>query len=122
MLLLHMLPIYALGIDHHIETPEVHRALSNEYGRSKDDEAQNIWAYCFSPRERIKYIRKNRSQFEFHDYRQMVRVVRGHCFTGCASELVNLRRRFRVRAWRLALLFCVATWLVFALAVIRAVR
>ncbi|MGL3104331.1 hypothetical protein [Bradyrhizobium sp. BR 1432] len=120
--MLHMLPIYTLGTEHSDITPGAHDALVVKCGWSKDEQerALNLWACCFSPQDRIKYIRKNRPQFEFHDYRQMVDVVRGRCFTGCASDLVNWRRQFRVRAWRIALLFCVATWIAIALAVIRA--
>lgn len=118
----HMLPIYTLGTEHSIILPGAHDTVADKCGRSEDEQerAQNIWAYCFSPQDRIKYIRKNRQQFEFHDYRQMVDVVRGRCFTGCASDLVSWRRQVRVSAWRFALLFCVATWIAIVLAVIRA--
>lgn len=98
--------------------------LVDKCGRLKDGEqekAQKIWAYCFSPQDRIRYIRKHRAQFEFHDYSQMIDVVRGRRFTGCASELVNWRDRVRAKTWRVVLSFCVATWLAVVLAVIRAV-
>ncbi|MCP3460620.1 hypothetical protein [Bradyrhizobium sp. CCGUVB23] len=121
---LNTLPTYMLGREHGIVTPAADYPLANNCGRSKEDEqeqAKNIWADCFAPQDRIKYIRKNRSQFEFRDYNQMMDVVRGRCFTGCALELVNWRNRFRVRAWRVVLLFCLATWMAIVFAVVRAV-
>ncbi|MGV7218035.1 hypothetical protein [Bradyrhizobium sp. UFLA05-112] len=117
---LHSLSTYALGIEHGIIPGDYPVGAKCGVSKNEQEEAENIWAYCFSPQDRIKYIRKNRSQFEFHDYSQMVGVVRGRCFTGSASELVNWRRRFRVWAWRAVLLFCVATWVTIVLAVIRA--
>ncbi|MCP3380499.1 MULTISPECIES: hypothetical protein [unclassified Bradyrhizobium] len=121
---LNTLPTYVLGIEYSIVTPVADYSLPNNCGRSKEDEqerAKKIWAGCFAPQDRIKYIRKKRSQFEFRDISQMMDVVRGRCFTGCASELVNWRNRFRARAWRVVLLFCLATWLAIVFAVVRAV-
>ncbi|MCP3405507.1 hypothetical protein [Bradyrhizobium sp. CCGB01] len=106
-----------------IMTPAADYPLADECGRRKDDEqekAQKIWAYCFSPYDRIKYIRKHRAQFGFDGYSQMIDVVRGRCFTGCASELVNWRDRVRVRVWRFVLSLCAATWLAIVLLAIRA--
>ncbi|OAF09190.1 hypothetical protein AYJ54_00080 [Bradyrhizobium centrolobii] len=74
------------------------------------ERAHEIWIWCFSPRERIDYIRKNRSQFEFHSYGHLVDVVRGRCFNGCALKLINWRNRVRVNMWRAASAFCIATW------------
>lgn len=124
MFQLNTLPTYVLGREHSIVTPAADYPLANNCGRYKEDEqekAKNIWADCFAPQDRIQYIRKNRSQFEFRNYNQMMDVVRGRCFTGCASELVNWRNRFRVRAWRVVLLFCLATWVAIVFAVVRAV-
>ncbi|MGY8669308.1 hypothetical protein Q3C01_44200 [Bradyrhizobium sp. UFLA05-109] len=117
------LPTYVLGRQHSTATPTADYPLADNCGRSKEDEqekAQKIWADCFSPQDRIKYIRKNRSEFKFRNYNQMMEVVLGRCFTGCASELVSWRNRFRVRAWRVVLLFCVATWVAIIFAVVRA--
>lgn len=73
-------------------------------------EPLDIWTWCLSPQERINYIRKHRPQFRFDSYGQMVDVVRGHCFSGCASELIKWRNRFRANTWRAVVLFCVGTW------------
>lgn len=117
---LHSLSTYALGIEHGLAGGDY--PLAAKCGCSKDEqrEADNIWAYCFSPQDRIRHIRKNRSQFEFQDYGEMIGVARGRCFTGRASELVKWRHRFRARAWLVVLLFCVVTWVAIVLAVIRA--
>lgn len=52
------------------------------------DEANEVWQNCFDWRERIKYIRDNFTQFEFHDYADMLGCVRGQYFAGYASELL----------------------------------
>lgn len=40
-------------------------------------------------RERVEYIRKHRSQFEFRDFADMLGCVRGKYFAGYASELIH---------------------------------
>ncbi|MCG2632940.1 MULTISPECIES: hypothetical protein [Bradyrhizobium] len=75
------------------------------------EEAQYVWQLCLSPQERITYIRNNRSYFAFDSYREMIEVVRGRRFSGCAPQLVNWRRRFRAGVWRFAALYCLATWI-----------
>jgi hypothetical protein len=52
-------------------------------------EAEETWRNCYSPQERVKYIREHRSQFEFHDYADMIDCVRGNCFAGYASDLIS---------------------------------
>ncbi len=81
--------------------------------------ALDIWTWCLSPQERINYIRKHRSQFRFDSYGQMIGVVRGHCFSGYASELIKWRNRFRANTWRAAVLFCAGTWAILIYAVLR---
>ena len=46
--------------------------------------ADQIWANCYSPAERIKYIRDHRRRFEFHDWADMRSCVRGEYFAGYA--------------------------------------
>jgi len=53
------------------------------------EEADKFWKDCFTPRERIQYIRENRDQFDFHDFRDLLAVVRGEYFTGYPSELLR---------------------------------
>jgi len=55
----------------------------------EDDEAQEVWANCYSPDERVAYIRRHRSQFEFHDFSDLLGCVRGKYFAGYASELLH---------------------------------
>lgn len=52
------------------------------------EEANQVWKNCYNVCERIKYIRDHRSQFDFHDYRDMLQCVRGEFFNGYASELI----------------------------------
>lgn len=55
----------------------------------EDEEAQEVWTNCYSPKERIDYIRKNPDQFEFHSYQDMLGCVKGRYFAGYASELIS---------------------------------
>jgi hypothetical protein len=45
-------------------------------------------AQLLPEKERIAYIRKHRSEFEFADLRDMLSCVRGNYFAGYASELI----------------------------------
>lgn len=54
----------------------------------EQDEADKVWKNCYSWRERIEYIRENRSQFEFADFQNMMRCIRGNYFLGYRSELI----------------------------------
>lgn len=53
------------------------------------EEAQRVWAKCYSEKERIEYIRKNRNQFEFHSIADIIGCVRGKYFLGYESELIG---------------------------------
>jgi hypothetical protein len=53
------------------------------------EEANRVWCSCYRERERIAYIREHRSQFEFHDFRDLLGCVRGKYFAGYASELLS---------------------------------
>lgn len=52
------------------------------------EEANEVWTQCYSDKERLEYIRQNRSQFDFHDLADLMAVARGRYFTGYASELL----------------------------------
>ena len=54
----------------------------------ESEEADSVWRNCYGWKERVAYIRDNRSQFEFRDYADMLGCVRGHYFAGYASELI----------------------------------
>lgn len=53
------------------------------------DDANETWQHCYNETERLAYIRDNRSQFDFHNYADLMGCVRGRYFAGYASELLN---------------------------------
>lgn len=55
----------------------------------EQQDADETWANCYSPLERVRYIRDNRSQFEFRDLADLLGCVRGRYFAGYASNLLN---------------------------------
>ena len=60
-----------------------------DFSRREDEEAQTVWRNCYNVRERVEYIRRHRSQFEFRDLADMLACVRGKYFAGYACELIN---------------------------------
>ena len=66
--------------------PVVSEELWSEYEQADADET---WRNCYRPKERVEYIRKHRSQFEFHGFADLLACVRGKFFAGYASELLN---------------------------------
>ncbi len=54
----------------------------------EQEDANQTWANCYSDAERVEYIRKFRSQFEFHDMADLMGCARGRYFAGYASELL----------------------------------
>jgi hypothetical protein len=61
----------------------------DHWSELETEEANEVWHNCYSPQERIQYIREHKSQFEFHDYSDMLDCVRGNYFAGYASELIG---------------------------------
>lgn len=61
----------------------------DRWSELEQEDANETWTNCFSPQERIAYIREHRSQFEFHDYADLIGCVRGKYFAGYASELLS---------------------------------
>ena len=51
--------------------------------------ADETWKNCYSTAMRVQYIREHRSQFEFHNFADMLGCVRGIYFAGCASDLIG---------------------------------
>lgn len=49
----------------------------SDWSEREQEAANQVWAECYNPQERIAYIRKHESQFEFHDYADMLGCVRG---------------------------------------------
>jgi hypothetical protein len=59
------------------------------FSQYEQDEAATIWRDCYRVKERVEYIRKHRSQFEFRGLADLLGCVRGKYFAGYASELLN---------------------------------
>lgn len=60
----------------------------DHFSSIEEEDANETWTNCYSPLERVKYIREHRSQFEFHNLKDMLGCVRGKYFSGYASELL----------------------------------
>lgn len=61
----------------------------DHFSELETEEANEVWSNCYDESERVKYIRENSSQFEFHDYSDMRACIRGEHFNGYASELIH---------------------------------
>jgi hypothetical protein len=61
----------------------------NDFCEREQEAAQETWKHCYSVRDRVAYIRKNRSDFEFKCFSDMLGCVRGNFFAGSASELIT---------------------------------
>ena len=59
------------------------------FSRTEYEEACEVWRNCYNIKERIGYIRSHQSQFEFHDFNDILGCVRGEYFAGYASELLG---------------------------------
>lgn len=64
-------------------------ACEEHFGETEREEADQVWSACYSVEQRINYIRKHRSQFEFRCMADMVGCVRGNYFAGDASEILS---------------------------------
>ena len=77
----------ALSIESQIEDYPV---LDEEkFSDAETEEADRIWKDCYNTKDRIEYIRENRSQFDFNCVSDMLSCVRGLYFCGYASELIQ---------------------------------
>lgn len=61
----------------------------SHWSELEQEEASEVWLTCYSPKERIAYMRKHEDQFEFSDLADMLGCVRGKYFAGYASELLS---------------------------------
>jgi hypothetical protein len=61
----------------------------DHYSETESEEANEVWQNCYNWQDRIAYIRRNRNQFEFHNYADMLGCVRGNYFAGYANELLH---------------------------------
>ena len=55
----------------------------------ESDSANETWSNCYDDKERLEYIRENRSQFDFNGWSDLRSVVKGEYFNGYASELLH---------------------------------
>lgn len=68
---------------------ESYPVLSEEHwSELETKEADRVWRDHYREQERVEYIRKNRGQFEFHSFSDLLGCVRGKYFSGYASELL----------------------------------
>lgn len=81
--------------EHAATLAEIERRLESypvldefDFSKREQAEANRVWADCYSSQERIDYMRKNRDQFHFYDFRDMLACARGRYFSGYASELI----------------------------------
>jgi len=77
----------ALDIEQRLEDYPV--LNEDDYCDMEHEEADRIWADCYNVRERIEYVRENRSQFDFNDFADMLGCIRGKYFSGYSSELIG---------------------------------
>jgi hypothetical protein len=69
---------------------EAYPVLDEEaFCQAEEEEALEVWANCYRVRDRIRYIRENRRQFEFSSFAELLSCVRGNSFGGWASELLH---------------------------------
>lgn len=81
----------ALGIAEKLKEALAEYPVIDEmhWGEVEQEEASRVWAECYADRDRVKYIRKYRSQFEFHSMADLMSCARGRFFAGYASELLS---------------------------------
>jgi hypothetical protein len=58
------------------------------FSNAEQEEAEKVWRDCYNAKERLEYVRKHRSQFEFRDWQDLLGCIRGRYFAGYASELI----------------------------------
>ena len=61
----------------------------DDWSERESKEADRVWKDNYNVEERIEYIRQNDSQFDFHDYADLIGCIRGNWFGGYASELIG---------------------------------
>lgn len=61
----------------------------DHFSELEREEADRLWLECYDKKDRLEYIRENRYQFDFNDFKDLMSCVRGKYFAGYASELVS---------------------------------
>jgi hypothetical protein len=75
--------------DEIMERLEIYPSLDDDrLSEVEMDEANEVWSVCYNDRQRIDYMRKHRSQFEFSCLSDMMACARGKFFAGYASDLI----------------------------------
>ena len=60
-----------------------------DLGEREQEAASDVWRDCYTWRERVEYIREDRSEFAYRSFADLLACVRGKCFLGYASELIS---------------------------------
>jgi hypothetical protein len=61
---------------------------ADKFSEMECEAANDVWRDCFTPPERIEYIREHQSEFNFGSFSELRSVIRGEYFNGYASELL----------------------------------
>jgi hypothetical protein len=61
----------------------------DHWSELEQEEASEVWSACYNDQQRVAYMREHRSQFEFHNFADMLGCARGRYFAGYASDLLN---------------------------------
>jgi hypothetical protein len=60
-----------------------------DFSELENEEAQEVWKSCYKNYDRLEYVRKHRSQFEFSSFEELLECVRGKFFSGYSSDLLR---------------------------------
>jgi hypothetical protein len=60
----------------------------SDFSELETEEAERVWRDCYDAKDRVAYVRRNRSQFDFSDLSDMLGCIRGKYFAGYPSELL----------------------------------
>lgn len=60
-----------------------------DYCNLEQEDADRVWRDCFRDKDRIRYIRDHRNQFDFHNFADLLGCARGNYFSGYANELLR---------------------------------
>lgn len=84
------------GSPQHRIAQEIKASLDNypvlddeDFSELEQESADRVWRDCYNSSERIEYIREHRSQFDFHNFADLLGSVRGNYFSGYANELLH---------------------------------
>lgn len=82
-------PAESIAVDLERRLEDYPVLAEDDYCEREMEEANRVWSDCYNVRERVRYIRANRRQFEFRGLADMLGCVRGNYFAGYASELLH---------------------------------